>query len=125
MPAAPPGPPARPSSWSRLPASEPDTSPPAPGDRDAVRVIAARAGAAVRDQASQAAKRVGESIRRASSAFASPTGAELEGLLAGVDLPEIGGEGDAGAAPPPPLARGARFWRRVGPRPPPRPRRAP
>ncbi|HKA87505.1 MAG TPA: hypothetical protein VKE22_07555 [Haliangiales bacterium] len=111
MPAEPPDPQAKPSSWSRLPASEPDTSPAAPGDRDAVRVIAARAGAAVRDQASQAAKRVGESIRRASSAFASPTGAELEGLLAGVDLPEIGGEGDAVAALALRLDREADFWR--------------
>src|SRR5262249_11446931 len=111
MPAEPPDPQAKPSSWSRLPASEPDTSPAAPGDRDAVRVIAARAGAAVRDQASQAAKRVGESIRRASSAFASQTGAELEGLLAGVDLPEIGGEGDAVAALALRLDREADFWR--------------
>src|SRR5262249_7770692 len=91
MPADPPDP-AKPSSWSRLPA-EPAAEPALPGERDreAIRVVAARAGAVVRD----GAKRVGAGIRRAQDAFAAPSGAELEGLLAGVDLPEIGGDGDA------------------------------
>lgn len=109
MPADPPDP-ATPSTWSRLPSSEPE-APVTHNERDAVRVIAARAGAAVRDQASHAAKRVGEGIRRVSGAFATPGGAELEGLLAGVDLPEIGGEGDAVAGLALRLDREADFWR--------------
>jgi hypothetical protein len=110
MAAEPPDPQAKPSSWSRLPA-EAGEDPAAAGDRDAIRVVAARAGAAVRERASRAAQRVGEGIRRASGAFAAPTGAELEGLLAGVDLPEIGGDGDAVVGLAIRLDREADFWR--------------
>jgi hypothetical protein len=112
MPAEPPDPQPKPSSWSRLPSSEePAGAPAAPAEHDAIRVVAARAGAAVRDRASHAAKRMGEGIRRVSGAFATPTGADLEGLLDGVDLPEIGGDGDAVVALAIRLDREADFWR--------------
>jgi len=109
MPAEPPDPAPAPTGWSRLPSDAPEPRPLT--DRDAIRVVAARAGAAVQQGASRVASQVKEGIRRASGALAAPTGTELETLLPGADLPEIGGEGDVVAALAIRLDREADFWR--------------